>query len=69
MARTHGQQRRTPHAALVRIGCGCGSLGAAPVLSRFAEGLCVEFLIESLGVSFSCSYTHGNETVSYLEIH
>ena len=57
MARTHGQQRRTPHAALVRIGCGCGSLGAAPVLSRFAEGLCVEFLIESLsGVAFSCCY-------------
>ena len=30
-------------------------------MHMFAEGLCVEFLIESLGVSFSCSYTHGNE--------
>ena len=38
-------------------------------MHMFAEGLCVEFLIEYLGVSFSCSYTHGNETISYLEIH
>ena len=30
-------------------------------MHMFAEGLCVEFLIESLGVAFSCSYTHSNE--------